>query len=346
MKLLGKAARYWSKAPTNIDPKRIQCTLCPKMCRVGVGDFGFCGLRFNKSGILFTLADGHHTGFCLDPIEKKPLYHYLPGSLTLSLGNFGCNLDCAHCQNSEISQLMRGKAAPEQTNPSELLESLKNSDTPSVSFTYNEPLIAPEFLMECCEYLQPNAPEKKIILVSSGFVNPKAAKEIFPHIHAANIDLKAFTESFYQNTCKGSLKAVLKSLQIIRQTNCWLEITTLIIPGLNDSTDEIKKMCHWIRSELGKDTPLHLTAFYPQNRMSHLPPTPAETLIQLRETALEAGLSYVYTGNIYHPQGTSTYCPSCGKEIISRNGYFIELKGINSGYCSHCQYRIKGFFEF
>ncbi|TJY63276.1 AmmeMemoRadiSam system radical SAM enzyme [Sinimarinibacterium sp. CAU 1509] len=333
--------RYWQLLPDG----RLQCDLCPRECRLHEGQRGLCFVRGREQDQMWLYSYGRSSGFCVDPIEKKPLNHFLPGSSVLSFGTAGCNLACKFCQNWDISKarqtdLMSGRASPEQ-----LAQTAQRLGCRSIAFTYNDPVIFLEYAVDCADA----ARELGIrpVAVTAGYISPDARREFYAHMDAANVDLKAFNERFYKHVCGAELGAVLDTLQYIKHdTNVWLEITTLLIPGQNDSDAELESQCRWIADKLGPDVPLHFTAFHPDYKMRDASPTPPSTLARARKIAMEHGLHYVYTGNVHDREGGSTYCPQCQALLIERDAYEIGEYGLtDDGCCNHCNHRIPGVFD-
>ena len=312
-----------------------QCHLCPRNCLILEGKTGFCRVRKNINGKLVSLVYAKPCSIHIDPIEKKPLYHFLPGSDTFSIGTVGCNLTCKHCQNWQISQAQ--PTDEEEFTPEQVTEEAKNCQ--SISYTYTEPTIFYEYVLATAKLTK-----LKNIIVTNGYINPEPLKELCQHIDAANVDLKAFSEEFYQKICGASLQPVLESLKIIQAAGVWLEITNLIIPGYNDDMLVFEKMCFWIRENLGQDVPLHISRFSPCFQLLDTKPTPEKTLINAYQIAKKY-LNYVYLGNLRVEKEDNTYCPSCNELLIERKGFRIIENKIVNGVCSHCQQEIKGVWK-
>jgi pyruvate formate lyase activating enzyme len=336
------AARYWhSEGETG----EIVCELCPRACRIVPGGSGVCHVRANRGGEMVLPAWGRGSGFCIDPVEKKPLYHFLPGSPILSFGAVGCNLACEFCQNWRISrarpEALRGPEIP----PDEIAYAAVRKGCRSVAATYNEPIVALEYAVEVAAAC--HAQQVRAVAVTAGYIAAAARAEFFTAFDAVNVDLKAFTEDFYARYCHGRLAPVREALSFIaRETGTWLEVTTLLIPGLNDSDAEIAALSAWIAAELSPDVPLHLSAFHPDHKMPHIPPTPPETLTRARARAQAEGLRYVYTGNVRDEVGETTVCPGCGQAVIRRDRYEIRDYGLDAGgRCAACGARIPGVFD-
>jgi len=335
-----RATEWFRKLPNG----KLQCTLCPRNCKLSDGQRGLCFVRKRKGDAIVLTTYGRSSGFCIDPIEKKPLNHFYPGTAVLSFGTAGCNLACRFCQNWDISKARDFDRLQEQAMPEAIARAAAATGCRSVAFTYNDPVIFFEYALDTADAC--HALGIQTVAVTAGYIHAEPRKRFFAKMDAANIDLKAFSEHFYRKLCAGTLAPVLETLQFVaHETNCWLEITTLLIPGWNDDPRELQKMCRWIVEHLGADVPLHFTAFHPDWKMMDTPPTPASTLQRARKIALDAGLRFVYTGNIYDPAGQTTYCPSCGKALIVRNGYEILAYELNaSGCCRFCGSSIPGRF--
>lgn len=326
----------------NILKDKVQCTICPRNCILSEGQSGFCQIRKNIGSNVVLTSYGYNTGLAVDPIEKKPLYHFLPGSKVLSFGTLGCNMGCQFCQNWHIS---KSKADPKinQTEPKKIVELAQELGCKSVAFTYNDPVIFFEYAIDTAKLCRENG--IKTIAVTAGYINPEPRKEFFAHMDAANIDLKGFSERFYQKNCLARLEPILETIKYVKnETNCWLELTTLIIEGENDSDAEIKKECEWIVNNLGSDVPLHLSAFYPAYKFMHKPPTRLAALLMAYNIAKEAGLKYVYTGNTLDIRTSTTFCDSCSKPVIIRSGYEISENNLEKGRCHFCGGKCAGVF--
>jgi pyruvate formate lyase activating enzyme len=338
--LSGTLAKWWHALPDG----HIRCDLCPRDCTLHDGQRGACFVRAAKDGRMILTTYGRSSGFCIDPIEKKPLNHFFPGSSVLSFGTAGCNLACKFCQNWDISKSREMDTLLDDATPDAIADAAQRYHSHSVAFTYNDPVIFAEYAMDtadACHALGINA-----VAVTAGYMHLPAAKEFYARMDAANVDLKAFTDDFYFKLCAGHLQPVLDILAYIHhETDCWLEITTLLIPGQNDSEQELKALATWCAKELGPDVPLHFSAFHPDHRMTDIPATPPETLRRARQIAMDAGLRYVYTGNIHNPGGDATVCPGCGKPVIERDWYEILSYDLDdNGHCKHCQTAIAGRF--
>ncbi len=334
-------ARWWHKHKTT---GKVVCTLCPRACQIPDGGRGFCFVRANEGGELVLTTYGRSSGFCIDPIEKKPLSHFLPGTSVLSLGTAGCNLGCKFCQNWDISKSRAMDTLAEQAGPEAIVTAAQEAGCRSIAFTYNDPVIWAEYAIDIAQAAHPAG--IKTVAVTAGYISPEARNEFFQSIDAANVDLKAFNETFYRKLTQTRLAPVLDTLTYLKhETDVWLEITTLVIPGENDSPKELGAMCRWIVDELGPDVPIHFSAFHPAFKMNNTPATPHETLIRARQTALDAGIRYAYVGNVHDPPRESTYCPDCGKLLIERNGYTLGEYSLDRSRCTSCGYIVPGLFE-
>ncbi len=333
--------KYWH----TLDDGRVQCDLCPRYCRLRDGQRGMCFVRKNVGDQVVLTTYGRSSGFCVDPIEKKPLNHFLPGSSVLSFGTAGCNLACKFCQNWHISKSREVDTLADWASPEVLAESAERMKCRSVAFTYNDPVIFHEYAIDVAKACHELG--IKTVAVTAGYVTEEPRREFYEHMDAANVDLKAFTEEFYWELSKAHLQPVLDTLHYLKQeTDVWIETTTLLIPGRNDSDDELERMTDWVVENLGPDVPMHFSAFHPAWKLLDAPPTPISTLRRARETALSAGVRYPYTGNVRDSDGETTLCHNCGERLISRNGYIIsEWKLTEDGHCTTCDTRCAGVFD-
>jgi pyruvate formate lyase activating enzyme len=334
--------RYWHR----LEDGRTQCDLCPRFCKLRPGQRGLCFVRAaDPSGAVVLTTWGRSSGFCVDPIEKKPLNHFLPGTSVLSFGTAGCNLACQFCQNWDISKSRDQDRLNDAASPETIARAARSLGCPSVAFTYNDPVIFLEYAVEVADACR--AAGVHPVAVTAGYMTPEPRREFYAHMDAANVDLKGFTEEFYRKVCGGQLEPVKETLLYLRhETKVWFEITTLLIPGLNDSDLELDRMTRWIAAELGPDVPHHFTAFHPDWKLRDLPPTPPATLARARRIAMDNGLRYVYTGNVHDEGGGSTYCPGCGGVVIGRDWYELtrwHLTG--NGHCESCGAAVAGVFE-
>lgn len=326
-----------------MDNGKIECFLCPRHCKLGEGQRAFCFVRQNQGGQMVLTTYGRSTGFCIDPIEKKPLNHFYPGSAVLSFGTAGCNLGCRFCQNWSISKATEVEKLSDQATPEGIARAALLHGCQSVAFTYNDPVLWAEYALDVARAC--HALEVKTVAVTAGYITPEARGEFFAHMDAANVDLKAFTERFYHKLCFAHLEPVLDTLRYIKhETRTWLEITTLVIPEENDSEEEIGRLCDWVARNLGPDVPLHFTAYHPDFKLDR-PATPASTLQRARRQALERGLRYVYTGNVVDPANQATLCPGCGQVVIERDWYELGAFRIQEGRCAKCHTPIAGRFN-
>jgi pyruvate formate lyase activating enzyme len=333
-----KEASFWDKAPGD----KVKCSLCRFRCLIAEGKRGVCGVRENRHGVLYTLVYGRSIAEGVDPIEKKPLFHYYPGSRSFSVATAGCNFRCLHCQNYQISQLPPGlKSIPgHDLPPAEIVRRAGEADCRSIAYTYTEPTIFYEYAYDTAVL----AKEAGIgnVFVTNGYITPEALAHIAPVLDAANIDLKGFSEKFYREVAGATLQGVLDSLREYRKHGIWIEVTTLVIPGHNDSDADLKGVAQFICDELGPEVPWHVTAFFPTYKMLDRPPTPVETLRRARQIGLEAGLRYVYEGNIPGEGGENTFCPACGEVVIERFGFRLGQVRIRDGACEFCGAALDG----
>jgi AmmeMemoRadiSam system radical SAM enzyme len=325
------------------DNDRIVCDLCPRACALKPGDRGFCFVRENIGGQMVLNAYGRSTGFCVDPVEKKPLNQFYPGTSALSFGTAGCNLGCKFCQNWTMSKSREVEILSQRVTPEEIAAAAVRLGCQSVAYTYNDPIIWAEYAIDTA--IRCRGRGIKNIAVTSGYICTEARGEFFEFMDAANVDLKAFTDLFYRKLTLSHLQPVLDTLIWLReQSSVWLEITNLVIPEENDSSTEITQMCHWILDHLGADIPVHFTAFHPDFRLRHRPATPPETLVMAYDIAKDVGLQYVYTGNVDDIEHQSTYCPACGELLIQRCGYNLTQYNLIRNRCSYCDAKIAGSF--
>lgn len=335
-----KLAKWWEIA----DNGKILCTLCPRYCTIGEGQKGFCFVRENIDGKLYSTGYGRPTGFAIDPIEKKPLNHFLPGTDILSFGTAGCNLGCKFCQNWTMSKAKIDETNSLEASPEDVIHLAKRYKVPSIAYTYNDPTIFGEYVIDISRL----AKEEGIrsVMVTAGYIDKQARKDVYKYIDAANVDLKAFSETFYRKLTFSHLENILDTLIWLKnETEIWFEITTLLIPDENDSPEEIKQMCNWILVNLGENVPLHFTAFHPDFKMRDKPPTPISTLESARDIALKMGIHFCYTGNVHDLEGQTTYCPNCGQVLIKRDWHSIIINKLIEGKCFNCGTEIAGIFK-
>jgi pyruvate formate lyase activating enzyme len=334
-------ARFWTAAPGA--PGKIRCELCPRACVVGEGQRAFCFVRANHGGQMVLTTWGRSSGFCVDPIEKKPLNHFYPGSSILSFGTAGCNLGCRFCQNWDISKARQFDRLADRATPEGIAEAAVRLGAGSVAFTYNDPVIFAEWAIDVAEACR--ARGLQTVAVTAGYVTAAARPELFAAMDAANVDLKAFSEAFYKKVCAAELEPVKETLAYLAgQRRTWFEVTTLLIPGLNDGEAEIDQLVGWFVDTLGAEVPLHFTAFHPDYRMTDVPPTPPATLARARRQALAAGLRHVYVGNVHDVAGQSTSCAGCGALLIERDWYRLGAYRLRGGACPDCGQALAGRF--
>ncbi len=337
----GVEGRYWHA----LDDGRIQCDLCPRFCRLRDGQRGFCFVRARAGDRVVLTTYGRSSGFCIDPIEKKPLNHFLPGTPVLSFGTAGCNLACKFCQNWDISKSRDIDTLADQASPEIIARAARSLGCKSVAFTYNDPVIFLEYALDVAAACR--AAGIKTVAVTAGYICPEPRQEFYRHMDAANVDLKAFSEAFYRKICGAELGRVLETLEYLKhETEVWFEITNLMIPGENDSDAEIENMTQWVMERLGPDVPIHFTAFHPDWKMLKHPPTPPATLIRAREIALKNGLRYAYVGNVHAKAADSTYCHNCGELLIGRDWYVLSEWNLSAdGACERCGTPCAGVFD-
>ncbi len=333
--------RFWHIS----EDGRVQCDLCPRSCKLREGQRGLCFVRARLDNRIVLTTYGRSSGFCIDPIEKKPLNHFLPGTPVLSFGTAGCNLACRFCQNWDISRARVFDRLADRATPEQIARAARTHGCSSVAFTYNDPVVFHEYAVDVAAACREVG--VRTVAVTAGYVCPDPREEFYRHLDAANVDLKAFTEQFYKRVCAGHLQPVLETLQYIRdETSVWLEITTLLIPGLNDSAEELDRLTSWIAECLGPDVPVHFTAFHPDYKMVDRPATPAATLTRARGLGIENGLRYVYTGNVIDPRGQSTYCTGCGSVVVGRDWHSLTGWNLDDrGRCLSCGTACAGVFE-
>jgi pyruvate formate lyase activating enzyme len=335
-----RPGRYWHALPDG----RLQCDLCPRYCRLHEGQRGLCFVRQAREGQIVLTTYGRSSGYCVDPIEKKPLNHFLPGTPVLSFGTAGCNLACRFCQNWDISKSRELDTLLDQASPETIARAAARLGCQSVAYTYNDPVIFLEYAVDVAQACHERG--IRSVAVTAGYMTAEPRVEFYRHMDAANVDLKAFSEAFYAKICAGHLAPVLDTLVYLkRETGVWLEVTTLLIPGENDSDRELDRMTLWAREELGPDVPWHFTAFHPDWKMRDRPPTPAATLTRARRIAMANGLLYVYTGNVHDQDGGSTYCHGCGDRLIGRDWYVLTAWNLTvDGRCPRCGTGLPGVF--
>jgi pyruvate formate lyase activating enzyme len=332
-------ARYYEKTGGN----RVRCLLCPRSCLIGKGERGYCRVRENRGGVLFSLVYAQPCALHLDPIEKKPFFHFLPGTQAVSLSTVGCNLACKFCQNWQISQARPEDVETTRTPPASIVDRAISLRAPSVAFTYAEPVVYIEYVQDVAKL----AREKNIksVVVSNGYLRTEPLLDLCRLVDAIKIDLKAFEEPYYRDICNATLRPVLDTILEIHKRGIWLELVYLVVPTLNDGTAGIGNMARWISANLGPDVPIHFSRFYPQYRLENLPPTPVSALDAAYEICRTEGLRYVYVGNVPGHPAESTYCPNCSRKIVARSGYRIESLDIRDGACRFCSHPIPGVWQ-
>ncbi|MFH0909330.1 MAG: AmmeMemoRadiSam system radical SAM enzyme [bacterium] len=318
----------------------LQCELCPRECVIGPGQSGDCRIRVNLDGRLVAVTYGFPCSVHVDPVEKKPVFHFLPGTGTFSLATAGCNLHCKNCQNWEISQQNPDVVAASPLPPEQIPRLAQRTNCRSVSYTYSDPVVFYEYTFDTCVRVREAG--LRNILVTAGYISRNPARDLFAHVDVARIDLKAMSEKFYRDVCSATLKPVLDTLELARDMGLWIEVIHLIIPTLNDRDADLTALCRWVRSNLGPDVPIHFSRFHPQYRLNHLPPTPAETLNRARDIAVAEGLNYVYLGNILQEGAEDTVCPGCKQRVIRRTGFSVIECTLKDGHCPSCGKEIPG----
>ena len=335
------STRYWHK----LEDGRVQCDLCPRFCKLHAGQRGLCFVRENLDDEIVLTTYGRSSGYCIDPIEKKPLNHFLPGTPVLSFGTAGCNLACKFCQNWDISKSRETHTLTDEASPELIARAAQQLNCRSVAYTYNDPVIFHEYAIDVARACRDKG--IKSVAVTAGYVCPEPRKEFYRYMDAANVDLKAFSEDFYHKIAGSHLAPVLETLEYIRhETDVWLELTTLLIPGKNDSEQEIDEMTRWVVEKLGADVPMHFSAFHPDWKMLDVPPTPKASLVRAREIAMSNGVRYAFTGNVHNEDGDSTFCHQCGEKLIGRDWYELtDWKLTAAGKCPSCGTACAGVFD-
>jgi len=323
-------ARYYEKHPD----REVECLLCPRRCRLGDAERGYCGVRENIGGAYYTLVYGKACSRNIDPVEKKPFFHFLPGSPALSIATAGCNVNCKFCQNWEISQVRPEQIRHVDFSPSQVAQAAVDNNCPVIAYTYSEPVVFYEYMYDTAVFARKKGVRSAV--VSGGHINPDPLRDLLQVVDAVKIDLKSFRQKFYSEYVRGELKPVLEAIRIIQKSGKWLELVYLVIPSLNDSPQEIRDLADWIMDAIGPDVPLHFSRFQPMYLLKNLPPTPVSTLERCRETALAKGIHYVYIGNVPGHEGERTMCPGCGKVLIKRYAYSIQALEISEGKCRFC----------
>lgn len=321
----------------------VHCMLCPRNCVIADGLRGHCGVRENQKGKLYTLVFGHPCTYHNDPIEKKPFFHFLPGTNAFSLATAGCNFDCKFCQNWQISQAKPEEVTSCDMPPEKVVELALAEKSPAIAYTYTEPVIFYEYMYETAK--MGNRRGVRSVMVTNGFIQRKPMAELCEHLAAVKVDLKAITEKFYREICDGTLAPVLETLKLLKEVGIWHEVVVLLVPTLNDSEKEITELCGWVKRELGPLVPIHFTRYYPTYKIKNIPPTPVATLEKARDIALKAGIQFAYVGNVPGHPRENTFCPKCRKMVIDRVGYHVDLSGMKKGACASCGQPIPGVWS-
>jgi len=325
-----KIANFWKK----INDKKVKCSLCAHNCNINIGNVGICGVRKNENGTLYTLIYGSTSSIASDPIEKKPLYHFYPGTYAFSMGTIGCNFKCSHCQNFSISTAKTDFPYLKEITPEQVVVLTKQHNCQGVSYTYNEPTIWYEFAFDSAKLVKKEG--LYTCYVTNGYISEEPLKELSKYLDAMNIDVKSFNEKFYKNVCKSRLEPVLSTCELAKKLGIHIELTYLVIPEHNDKIEDIRNFCRWIVEKLDENTPVHFSRFHPDYNMTDVKMTPMETLFRIYKVAKEEGILYPYLGNVYHGEYENTNCPKCGSISIERNNYNISLEGLNENKCSKC----------
>jgi len=334
-----KEAKYYIQ----MDNKKVNCQLCPRRCVIPEGGRGYCTVRKNIKGKLYSLVYGKPVSIAVDPIEKKPVFHMLPGSLSFSFATAGCNLRCVHCQNWQIAQVLPEDLKSYDLSPEQIVDMALKSGSKSIAYTYNEPTVFYEYMLDCAKLARKKG--LKNVWVTCGYINPDPLRELCQYLDVGRVDLKGFSDEFYKKIAGAELAPVLRTLKILKEEKVWIEIINLIIPGYNDDIREIKEMCLWIKNNLGTDYPLYFSRFHPEHKLRMVPPTPVETLEKARKTAMDVGLKYVYIGNVSGHAGENTYCSKCKKILVHRVGYSILENNIKDSMCPFCGQKIPGLWK-
>lgn len=331
-------ARFYKKLPD----REIECLLCPRLCKLGDRERGYCGVRENREGVYYTLVYGKACTINADPIEKKPFFHFLPSTNALSIASAGCNVNCKFCQNWQISQVRPEQVDHFDLPPLQVVKNAKGYNCPSIAYTYTEPVVFYEYMYDTS--LEARKQGVRNVVVTGGHINPEPLEELIRVVDAIKVDLKSFSQDFYRTYVRGELEPVLEAIKLIAKSKIWQELVYLVIPTLNDSSSEIQKMCQWILKEIGPDVPLHFSRFHPMYLVKNLPPTPVSTLESIRQIALKEGIHYVYIGNVWGHEAESTFCPKCKNIIIQRIGFEIQKMEIQGGNCKFCNNPIPGIW--
>lgn len=331
-------ARFYRK----LEDREIECTLCPRECRLGDKERGYCGVRENIGGVYYTLVYGKACSLNVDPIEKKPFFHFLPGQSALSIATAGCNVNCKFCQNWEISQVRPEQIRHIDLSPSSVSAYAKKYDSPIIAYTYSEPVVFYEYMFDTSVIARQHG--IKNVVITGGHINKDPLLELIEVVDAIKVDLKSFSQDFYTKYVRGELQPVLEAIKTISKSPVWMEIVYLVIPTLNDSPQEIRRLCRWLIDEIGPDVPIHFSRYYPMYLMKNLPPTPLATLERIYEISLEEGQHFVYIGNVPGHRAENTYCPRCRKTAVRRQGYAVQAVNLSGGRCNNCQNPIVGIW--
>lgn len=335
----------WSKEAAYYvtTPRGPKCQLCPNECNVKEGEVGDCRTRVTEKGKLYSIVYGNPCSVHVDPIEKKPLYHFLPQSRAYSVATAGCNLACLNCQNWQISQKSPKETRNYDLMPDKLVDQARKHNCQSIAYTYSEPIVFYEYMLDSAKIA--HSRKLKNVMITAGYIHERPLRALCKHIDAANVDLKSFSDDIYMRLNAGGLDTVLKTLKVMKEEGVWVEITNLVVPQWTDDLDMIEKMCHWLYKNGFEDTPLHFSRFTPMYKLKHLPPTPVATLEKARQKALGAGLKYVYIGNVPGHKAENTFCPHCGKVVIKRRGFYILENNMNGNFCGYCHASISGVWS-
>jgi len=326
-----------------LDSLRIECEICSRRCQIADLERGYCGNKENRGGKYYTLIYNKVCAAHIDPIEKKPLFHYLPGTTAFSIATAGCNFDCKFCQNWRIAQFRPEQVDHHDLTPRQAIETCQRNNCPTIAYTYSEPTVFYTYMYDIAKMARESGIGS--VMISNGFMNEKPLKELCKQLTGVKIDLKSFSEEFYHTYCSAELEPVLETLKRLKEIGIWFEIVNLIIPTLNDDPEGLRQVCSWVKANLGPDVPIHFSRFHPMYKIKNLPRTPIKTLEMARSIALETGLHYPYIGNVPGHEGENTYCPSCKKVLIRRVGYVILKNYIEDGFCKFCRYPIPGIWS-
>jgi len=330
---------YYEKLPN----KKIRCKICPKECVIDDRERGYCGVRENSQGTYYTLVHSKPCSLASDPIEKKPFFHFLPGTLAFSMATVGCNMDCKYCQNWQISQIRPEQSSNYHITPENMVDLAIEYNCPSIAYTYTEPVVFYEYMFDIAKAAQKRGIRN--VMITNGYILPEPMEALLPYLDGVKIDLKSYSEKFYKEICDGELKPVLDTIKQIHKDGTWLEIVYLVVPTLNDSEEELRALSNWIFNEVGPDVPVHFSRFHPQYKLTNLPPTPVKTLEMAADITSDAGMKFVYVGNVAGDERERTYCPTCGKLLIYRIGYMISQNNIENGKCNECKTPIPGVWS-